>query len=245
MTGRRRQAGLLSPALARSHAARLRPCLQQSFPQTPTPPQKAAATAEDEVSTWSEKSSCLRLQHFLLQPQELGEGIWSAEVDGGLSLLTQGLSLAWGATLQQGRHRSSVWSSTLTQEAGGAGQEGVGPAQAAGKQGFWHFPVSTKEPKGLTAPLTARSFKKPGFYFQQQPAAQKLTNTNPPRAEKLSSTHRCQHRARSTHSVGVATQLSSRLSPALNPKLTPLGTLLIHLASPCLAPKDGWLVNDG
>lgn len=43
--------------------------------------------------------------------------------------------------------------------------------------------------KSLTAPLTARSFNKPGFYFQQHPAAHKLTNTNPPRAEKLSSTH--------------------------------------------------------
>lgn len=135
-------------------------------------------------------SSCLRLQHFLLQPQELGGGIWSAEVDGRLSLLTQGLSLAWGATLQQGRPGtgSSVWSSTLRQDAGGARQEGAGPAQVAGNQGFRHFPVCTKETKSLTAPLTARSFNKPGFYFQQHPAAHKLTNTNPPRAE-LSSTH--------------------------------------------------------
>lgn len=47
------------------------------------------------------------------------------------------------------------------------------------------------------------------------------------------------------HSADVATQLSSHQSPALNPKLTLLRTLLIHLASPCLAPKDGWLVHDG
>lgn len=159
-------------------------------------------------------SSCLRLQHFLLQPQKLGEGTWSAEVDGGLSLLTQGLSLAWGAPAGEAWHSPVfIWSSTLSREAGGAGQEGAGPAQVAGKQGFWHFPVCTKEPKSLTAPLTARSFNKPGFYFQQHPAAHKLTNTNPPRAEKLFSTHRCQHRTRSTHTQ----RMLPRSCPAVCP----------------------------
>lgn len=185
------------------------PVSNDLFLKHPARPPQVAATAEDGVPKESDTSSCLRLQPFLLQPQELGEGIWSAEADRGLSPLTWARARAW-AQARMGCHHppagEAVGQGDRKQE--GEGQESVGPAQVAGKPGFWHFPVCTKEPKSLTALLTARSFGKPALYSQQHPAAHKLTKHQP-------TTHwaALQHTRLSAHNQGHTHAAHTHPSP--------------------------------
>lgn len=115
-TGRQGQAGLLTPARAHMHLA--------SGPQ-PQPPMISSSntrpTAESSrASKWSETASCLRLP----QPQELGEGLWPAEVGGGLSPLTQGLGHPGAPSTRGGLAQGPGFGAAPREEAGGADRKG-------------------------------------------------------------------------------------------------------------------------